>query len=271
MAKEKPATKLCKYCQTEIPYDAKVCPHCRKKVTGGKLKWILIPAAAIILIGAVAGGGESESGGDPLPTSETVQSTPDVQKDQDTQVIGADQDIQIMEEDQDTQVLDVTDDTFEITPLQFYDTLQHGENLSYTLNEKAVRFLKEHSELFPLADADESKLEELTDYGIEARHVEKNSDKFGDKLMSVPLVQIVQIDEEEIADSQYVSSLNVVDSNGQQYYVYYMGELEDIYSEDVVNIVGLPLGYSYFENTDGGQTFAVILAGCTVAKEDLYE
>lgn len=31
MGKEKPTTKLCKYCRTEIPYDAKVCPQCRKK------------------------------------------------------------------------------------------------------------------------------------------------------------------------------------------------------------------------------------------------
>ena len=31
MKKEKPTTKLCKHCKTEIPYDAKVCPNCRKK------------------------------------------------------------------------------------------------------------------------------------------------------------------------------------------------------------------------------------------------
>ena len=34
MAKEKPATKICKHCKTEIPYDAKVCPQCRKKQKG---------------------------------------------------------------------------------------------------------------------------------------------------------------------------------------------------------------------------------------------
>ena len=33
MSKETPETKLCKYCKSEIPYDAKVCPHCRKKQT----------------------------------------------------------------------------------------------------------------------------------------------------------------------------------------------------------------------------------------------
>ncbi len=56
MAKEKPETKLCKHCKTEIPYDAKICPNCRKKVKGGKLKWIIIALVAIGLLGAAFGG-----------------------------------------------------------------------------------------------------------------------------------------------------------------------------------------------------------------------
>lgn len=56
MSKEKPTTKICKHCQTEIPYGAKVCPQCRKK-QGGKLKWIIIAIVAICIIGAAASGG----------------------------------------------------------------------------------------------------------------------------------------------------------------------------------------------------------------------
>lgn len=53
-------TKLCKYCQTEIPKKAKVCPNCRRK-QGGKLKWILIVLAAIVIISIISGGGDDES------------------------------------------------------------------------------------------------------------------------------------------------------------------------------------------------------------------
>ncbi len=63
MSKEKPATKICKYCKTEIPYDAKVCPQCRKKVKGGILKWIVIAVVAILVISAFAGGGDKNTGG----------------------------------------------------------------------------------------------------------------------------------------------------------------------------------------------------------------
>ena len=58
MSKEKPTTKICKYCKTEIPYGAKVCPQCRKKQKGGILKWVIIAVLALGVIGAIAGGGE---------------------------------------------------------------------------------------------------------------------------------------------------------------------------------------------------------------------
>ena len=54
MGKEKPATKVCKHCKTEIPYGAKVCPQCRKK-QGGALKWVIIAFVAICIIGAAGG------------------------------------------------------------------------------------------------------------------------------------------------------------------------------------------------------------------------
>ena len=56
MAKEKPTTKICKHCKSEIPYDAKVCPQCRKKQKGGVLKWVIIALVALIVIGAMSGG-----------------------------------------------------------------------------------------------------------------------------------------------------------------------------------------------------------------------
>lgn len=55
--KETQGTKLCKYCKTEIPAGAKVCPNCRKK-QGGAGKWIAIAIIAVVIIAAIAGGGK---------------------------------------------------------------------------------------------------------------------------------------------------------------------------------------------------------------------
>jgi RNA polymerase subunit RPABC4/transcription elongation factor Spt4 len=57
--KEKPATKICKHCKSEIPYGAKVCPHCRKKQKGGKLKWIILILIVVVAAILIFGGGNS--------------------------------------------------------------------------------------------------------------------------------------------------------------------------------------------------------------------
>ena len=59
MVNDKPTTKLCNHCKTEIPYGAKVCPQCRKK-QGGVLKWVIIAIVVIGIIGAAAGGGDDK-------------------------------------------------------------------------------------------------------------------------------------------------------------------------------------------------------------------
>lgn len=60
MSEEK--TKKCKHCKMDIPKDAKICPHCRKKQKSGILKWVVLILIIGVVIGAVAG--ESDSGSD---------------------------------------------------------------------------------------------------------------------------------------------------------------------------------------------------------------
>lgn len=59
--KEKPTTKICKKCKTEIPYDAKVCPQCRSKQ--GMATWLKVVIALLVIgiIGGALGSGSSDS------------------------------------------------------------------------------------------------------------------------------------------------------------------------------------------------------------------
>lgn len=70
--------------------------------------------------------------------------------------------------------------------------------------------------------------------------------------------------ETEIDTGDYLTGINLIDENAQQYYVWYHGELPDIFEEDIVKVTGLPLGCSSFENTDGGNTLVLVLAGSQV-------
>lgn len=53
-------TKTCKYCQTEIPKKAKICPNCKKK-QGPKIGLIIIIVIILIAIIGAASGGDSDN------------------------------------------------------------------------------------------------------------------------------------------------------------------------------------------------------------------
>ena len=74
MNKEKPTVKQCKHCKSEIPYDAKVCPVCRKKQGAPGCLIVVLVVVVLVVIAAFAGGGESKSPQKVESTSGTSQS-----------------------------------------------------------------------------------------------------------------------------------------------------------------------------------------------------
>lgn len=72
MKKEKPTTKICKYCKTEISYDAKVCPQCRKKQKGNGC---LTAIAVVMAIGAIGSCFGSNSDEDKATTTLAAKAT----------------------------------------------------------------------------------------------------------------------------------------------------------------------------------------------------
>ena len=72
MSKEKPSTKICKHCKSEIPYEAKVCPQCRKKQGSGCLVKVLIGIIALIIVCVLLFGSDD--------SDTTSESTQDVQE-----------------------------------------------------------------------------------------------------------------------------------------------------------------------------------------------
>ena len=81
MGKEKPATKICKHCKTEIPYGAKVCPQCRKKQGPGGCLIAIIVIVVIGLIGSCFGSGSND---DVKPVSTTQASVKNTESNETT-------------------------------------------------------------------------------------------------------------------------------------------------------------------------------------------
>ena len=74
MNKEKPTVKQCKHCKREIPYDAKVCPVCRKKQGAPGCLIVVLVVVVLVVVAAFAGGGESSTPQKVESTSGTSQS-----------------------------------------------------------------------------------------------------------------------------------------------------------------------------------------------------
>lgn len=156
---------------------------------------------------------------------------------------------------------------YSYTPLELFSALADNEALPYTLSDNAATFLDEHPEYFPAASVYDI-LDEDADLELDYKHFSKNPSKYGDKLMVLAQAYVVQIQEEEISDGEYLTWLNLIDDDSKYYSVYYNGSLDDVFEDDTVGVVGLPLDTSSFENTDGGDTLVIVLAGSLVVPAD---
>lgn len=152
---------------------------------------------------------------------------------------------------------------------ELYSALQDNEAAAFTLNEKTSAFLQDHDDLFPAASLDAVIEAGVVDETLEARQITKSPDRYGDRLMYLPELQVVQIWEEELDTDWYLTTINAIDMAGQQYYIFYDGTLDDVFENDWITAYGLALGSTTFENTDGGETWTIPMAGSYV--ENLNE
>lgn len=74
MKKEKPTTKTCKHCKTEMPIDEKVCPNCGKKQPNGCLIAIIALVVVIVIL-ALPFGGSDDTKESESKSTETTETT----------------------------------------------------------------------------------------------------------------------------------------------------------------------------------------------------
>ncbi len=264
---------FCKKCGKEIQEDWTVCPNCgaeikemkgekketkegfqnvsnntdkKKKKSFSKKKLIAIIAVLIIIIVGLSTCGNSETS-EPEKISEENQENMD--------------DTANLEDGNDNDTAD--NENLEYTVPELYTVLQDNEVAPYELNENALQFLTEHEDCFPTTNYEQ--ISGLVDTSIEYRHIEKNASKYGDKLMEVPELYVMSIEEEEIGNSIF-TTIQSIDVDENIYYIYYNDSLEDVFKEDVIKVDILPLGVTSYDNVSGGTTIAIIGAGSYIEK-----
>lgn len=149
-----------------------------------------------------------------------------------------------------------------ISVCNLFKFLQDAEP-SFKLTEKADSTLAKEEKLF--LKNDNSKLESMTDYSIDNRMLTKNIDKYGDKLIFVEDAFVIAINE-EVIENLTISAIQVNNTNGDIYYIYSLNAHDDVFDGDIINIHGLPVGKTSYENVSGGSTHAVVLASAYIEK-----
>lgn len=137
-------------------------------------------------------------------------------------------------------------------------------DLAYTISPAAKDFINQTPFLFPCEDKETAM--EYTDSSISFKMVNKNQNKYGDSLMFIEEAYVVGINETNYKDGSSLTELQAMDADGNYYYILYIGILNDIYQEDIIQIYGAPLGMTSFANVSGGTTISCVLAGSYIEK-----
>lgn len=249
----------CKTCNAEIARNAKICPKCGAK---NKNKKGLIIIGSLIAIFILIG-----SSGEDTPDNNNLSEIPPVENvtEEVLATTAASEDTTSIPLEEDLSNTDDSNlESVGISPYELYQIFEENGPVSYTTVEKAQTFLVEHKNLFP--SKNKKDIKKFTDESIGYKHLAKNISRYGDKLMHISYAQVVQIEEIEISVEEMVTSLNMIDESGNQYYIYYIGQLDDVFDDDWVEFYGLPLDMSSFNNTDGGSTPVPVLAGSYISK-----
>ena len=237
---------FCKKCGKQLEDNWSVCPECGELVKesnvidGGdkeKSKKIKKPifkkwwfwVAIIALASAILFSGEDDS--------ETKDTTSDIQT-----------------EKAQTGEIQKND------AVEKYKWIAQNADPEFTIPEKSINFIKEHSNFFPGNESIQGAISDFVDEEITYAHLAKSMSKYGDKLIWVG-GDVIDIEESEDGE---LTTVHVVDYDWNSYILYFLGTLDNVFEDTYISAYALPVAIITFENMGGSYTEAVVGAACYV-------
>ncbi|KNF09478.1 hypothetical protein CLPU_3c02580 [Gottschalkia purinilytica] len=147
--------------------------------------------------------------------------------------------------------------------VSIYDFWINDMENELELSDDSSKFIEDNNNLFPTNNKEE--VSKLVDNSITYKHINKNIKQYYKSIIKFE-GYVIDVQEEEIEEGNKATILHVADDNMQSYEILYLGELKDIFKEDKISVIGLPLGIGGFENTDGGYTNTIVIAGSYIEK-----
>ncbi|MEE1042697.1 MAG: hypothetical protein UH854_01915 [Clostridia bacterium] len=120
--------------------------------------------------------------------------------------------------------------------------------------------MNDYAMYFPGDDTNKGAISDLADVELTYSHLSKNINKYGDKLVYLE-GDVIDIEEN---DDGSVTYLHLNDYEGNNFIVYYLGSLDNVFDGGYTWGYGLPLDKISFENMGGTYTEAIVCAGCYI-------
>lgn len=147
------------------------------------------------------------------------------------------------------------------TPAQFFAAI--GSTQGFEVADKSTSFIDNHKEIFLENTVGEETVEFEDGFKYEA--FSKNSSQYGDKLIEINNLKVVQIFEYEDWGYEYTFFI-VQDSQYRVYYCYKLGYADEVYEGSRVKMVALPVDYMSYKNTMGNTIYAIACAVVSIMK-----
>ena len=115
---------------------------------------------------------------------------------------------------------------------EFFTSLGTSGSFLYTVTELADNFLSEHDQLFFEHNIDDYS--SFLDEEFSFKKFEKNPAKFGDKLINLKRLQVVQISEVKYSEYLPVVTTIIASNSNNIYWIYYIGGCDDVYAGSTI-------------------------------------
>ncbi|WP_176560423.1 hypothetical protein [Brevibacillus dissolubilis] len=141
----------------------------------------------------------------------------------------------------------------------------NGNDAGAAFPDASMQFLKAKIHLFPATKQEINEARALVDKNVGFKHLDKNIAKYNG-VMFRDTGHVIEIEEVPDTDIGTVSVVHVLNDDFDSYQILFPGPLE-IFKDDQVEFIGVPVMMSGFDNVSGGFTKVAIIAGSHIGKQ----
>lgn len=167
-------------------------------------------------------------------------------------------------DDYEKQIGNFEEGQYRPTPAEYFVCMGTIKDQDYEVTDNALKFMETYPDIFLNNSIEGTEVEVDTSFSYDA--FAKNPSVYGDKLITVKNLYVVQIFEKELYGEEVSFMILSNSAYGDDvYFVNMYGYAEGIYEGSYVTLTALPLDFFTYPNTADQRIWAIACAGVSVS------